>query len=205
MRLLLIRHGRSAHVGPSGLLDRAAVEQWRDAYDAAGIAEGDEPPPELKRELANVDAIAASDLPRAIASAARLAGEREVLISPLVREVPLAIPESVRFRVPLAAWALVIHARWALDIVRGSDMSAEVLERVRAASAWCSEVLAKRGTGASLAVVTHGVVRRMLARQLVIDGWSAEPGGRSYDHWSVWRFSRDGRATRWVPGTWEQR
>lgn len=190
MRLLLIRHGRSAHVGPTGLLDRSAIERWRAAYDAAGIADGDEPPPALRRELASVDAIAASDLPRAIASAALLAEGRDVLVSPLLREVPLAIPESVRFRVPLAAWAVVIHLRWTLDILRGRDMSVETLERVRAASAWCSDVLRRSGNGAALAVVTHGVVRRMLARQVVADGWRAEPGRRSYAHWSVWRFSR---------------
>lgn len=37
-RILLIRHGPSAHPTMPGLLDSAAVEQWRAAYDAAGPA-----------------------------------------------------------------------------------------------------------------------------------------------------------------------
>ena len=192
MRVLLIRHGRSAHVGPTGLLDRAAIEEWRVAYDAAGIADGDEPPAELKTEMARAHAIAASDLPRAMASAAKLAGTREVLISPLVREVPLAIPKAVPLRVPLGAWAVFIHLRWGLDIVRGRGLPVEAHGRARDAAVWCDNILQKFGSEATLAIVTHGVFRGLLARQLVRDGWNAEPGRRSYAHWSVWRFSRTG-------------
>ena len=133
--MLLIRHGRSAHVHAGGLLDRVGVEQWRDAYDAAGIADGDEPPAALRAEIAGIHAVAASDLPRAIASAERLASDRKVMIVPLLREVPLAIPSSLPFRVPLAAWAALIHLRWGADILRGRALSANAFERARGAAA----------------------------------------------------------------------
>ena len=43
MRLLLIRHGRSAHAH-AGALDRAGMERWLADYDAAGILDEDARP-----------------------------------------------------------------------------------------------------------------------------------------------------------------
>ena len=87
-----------------GALDRAAVERWRAAYDAAGLRAGAEPPAALVREVAGAAVFAASDLPRARESAALLAGGRPVQVSPLLREEPLPLPNLPGLRVPLAAW-----------------------------------------------------------------------------------------------------
>lgn len=188
MKLLLVRHGRSAHVHAGGLLDRSGVERWRDAYDEAGIATHTHPPTALKEEVAASHGIVASDLPRAIASAALLAAGREVTISPLFREVPLLIPRSLPFRAPLAAWEALIHIRWGLDLVRRRGVARETMERARHAAAWCRDACAScTPGGGTIAVVTHGVFRRMLLEVLVANGWRCEPGRRSYAHWSVWR------------------
>jgi broad specificity phosphatase PhoE len=187
MRLLLIRHGRSAHV-PAGRLDRAGVERWLADYDAAGILDEDAPPAALAAEVAHAAVVVASDLPRAIASAERLAPGRELLVSPLVREVALPIPGWVPGRVPLTAWALAIHASWVAGLVRRRAEAPEVVARVRAAAAWCAARCDAAGREATVAVVTHGVMRRLLARELLAAGWRAEPGRRSYAHWSAWRL-----------------
>jgi broad specificity phosphatase PhoE len=116
MRVLLIRHGRSAHAPPGGLLDRAGVERWRAAYDEAGTASEDRPPAGLAREVARASVIATSDLPRAAASAAHLARGRAVTTSPLFREVPLPIPDWLPFRAPFTVWEALIHLRWGVDL-----------------------------------------------------------------------------------------
>ena len=187
-RVLLIRHGRTSHVHEGGPLDRAGIERWRKACDLAGIAEGDHPPVALRAEVAQADVLAASDLPRAVTSVAALAPGRTFTVSTLLREVPLPIP-SVPLRAPLAVWSALIHLRWGLDILRGRDVSKEAKSQAEAAATWC--IVAGRETRTrTIAVVTHGVFRRLLAKQLVSEGWRFEPGARSYDHWSTWRLRR---------------
>ena len=164
------------------------VERWHVAYDEAGIAEDDRPPEALIDEVSHAGVIASSDLPRAVMSAAHLARGREVTISPLLREVPLPIPGSFPFRVPLAAWAALIHLRWGFDLARRRGAPIEAIERARLAARWCGETCARDVDGGVLAVVTHGAFRRLLAQELLVHHWRAKPGRRSYAHWSVWRL-----------------
>jgi broad specificity phosphatase PhoE len=176
-RVLLIRHGRTSH-----------VHAWRRACDLAGVAEDDHPSPHLAAEVAQADVLAASDLPRAVTSVARLAPGRTFTVSTLLREVPLPIPE-VPLRAPLPVWNMLIHARWGLDVLRGRDLSKEAKGQAEAAATWCVVAAREARTG-TVAVVTHGVFRRLLAKQLISEGWRFEPGPRNDDHWSTWRLQR---------------
>jgi len=187
MHLLLIRHGRSAHVHRGGLLGRDDVEGWRQAYDAAGVAHDSAPPAALMEEVARAHVLAASDLPRALASAERLAPGRSVDVSPLLREIPIRIP-MWSLRAPLPVWGALIHLRWALDIVRGTDQPPQALDQARGAAEWCRLACRQSVPEGTVAVITHGVFRRLLARELTGAGWQAEPGRRSYACWSVWRL-----------------
>lgn len=188
MRILLIRHGPSSHLKIRGLLDRAAVDRWRSDYDAAGISPGATPPPTLAANVVRADVVATSDLPRAIASAALLCPDKAVTTSPLFREVPLAIPDLSHLRAPLAVWNLLIALRWGLDILRGRDRPPPVRQRVQAAAQWCRTTCQQHGTDARCVIITHGVVRRLLARQLIEDGWNLLGRKQSYAHWSVWEL-----------------
>ena len=203
MHLLLIRHGRSAHVHGGGLLDRHGVERWRAAYDEAAVAPDDAPPAWLVDAVAGARVIAASDLPRAIASAERLADGRAVVLSPLFREVPLPIPEWLPCRAPLAAWDALVRLSWGVEQLRGHDAPPAALTRARLAARWCGAACRDASDrDATIAVVTHGVFRRVLARRLLADGWRAAPGFRSRAHWSAWRLHHRGRpATGEVPTT----
>jgi hypothetical protein len=69
--------------------------------------------------------VVASDLPRAVASAALLAPGRAVIRTPLLREAPLETPERplprlAWLRLPLRGWALVLGARWLVAWARGA-------------------------------------------------------------------------------------
>lgn len=97
MRILLIRHGPSAHSLPAWLpLNHSALERWRSDYDAAGILED-------------------------------------------------------------------------------------------ASASWCEQACRARATSSVVAVVTHGVFRRELARALKARGWKIS-GRRSYAPWSIWEL-----------------
>ncbi len=184
-RIVLVRHGPSAHVDTRGSIDRDALQRWRDAYDAAGILADARPPEALVRLASDATHVIASDLPRAIRSAERLAPERAIEVSDLLRESPLAIPRWPT-RLPLMAWAMLIHIAWSYRIGRGTDESESDRARAAAAADWLIGMVGDRSTAV---VVTHGVFRRLLARHLSLRGWASDGGRRSYAHWSAWSFT----------------
>ncbi|MFN2564414.1 MAG: histidine phosphatase family protein [Gemmatimonadaceae bacterium] len=184
MRLVLIRHGRSAHVNGARWVDVAGVQRWVADYDAAGIAPDDAPPPALAEQAAHAEFLVASDMARAIESAERLAAGRPVLHSPLLREMPVEIPAWMPLRWPMGVWEACIHLQWVYKFARGMDAPLEERRRAAAATKWLTR-LAHEG---SPVVVTHGLFRRLLATHLVASGWQPESGLRSYGHWSAWTF-----------------
>lgn len=160
---------------------------WREAYEAAGIVEGEPVPADLAQLAAAADLVLASDAPRAMASARRLAPGREILVSPLLRELALEGPDLGGLALPLAAWALAVGVRTLLLALRGKHPSAPEAARVHQAAAWLDELSAQH---ALTVVVTHASFRRQLAARLEREGWQAEPGHRSLRPWSTWLLRR---------------
>ena len=186
-RIVLVRHGHSAHTESPGWIDSAGVFRWRDAYDAAGILADSAPPPELVAAAATADCLRTSDLPRAVASAERLAPGRVPRVSPLLRETHLEIPRWVPARWPLVVWELCIHTHWLVQERRGAIASPAELQRAADAVTLLEDVSRE---APSVFVVTHGAFRRLLALRLVATGWMAEPRVGGYQNWSSWPFSR---------------
>jgi broad specificity phosphatase PhoE len=191
-RIVLLRHGRSAHVA-GGWLDADALRRWFVDYDLAALAH-DERPPERARALAReVACVVASDMPRARASAALLLPDGPVRESPLLREVPMPIPTWPGVRLPLVGWALATGMRAAVSRLRRLPPPEAVRQQAEAAAAWLGELAQAHG---SVLAVTHAGVRAQITRVLREQGWVAavEGGsyrqGGSYAHWSAWTLTR---------------
>jgi broad specificity phosphatase PhoE len=189
--IVLVRHGRSAHV-ERGWLDVAGLRRWMLAYDAAALAPDSSPPPALLELARSADRIVTSDLPRAVASAALLAGSRHVEVTPLLREAPLETPDSplprlAGLRLPLSGWALLLGVRWLRARRRGEPppgVDATVLARAESAITWLTD---GAPVGARVLVVTHGTLRTLLAAALMRRGWRP-PARRPFREWSAWHF-----------------
>ena len=194
-RLILVRHARSSHVH-TGWIDAAGFRAWREAYEAAGIVDGQRPPADLQALAHRADLVVCSDAPRAIATARLLAGGREVAQSPLMRELDLVGPELGRCRLPLTGWALAVGGRMLALKLRGQYPAAAEAARIDDAAAWLQQLAEEHPL---IVAVTHGSFRRQLAGRLVRAGWHAEPGRRSMRHWSAWAFTRHARPH--TPGT----
>ncbi|HYO78553.1 MAG TPA: hypothetical protein VE010_18990 [Thermoanaerobaculia bacterium] len=185
-KIVLVRHGRSGHV-VKGLLDLAAYTKWRDDYEAAGLDPFDAPPPELCAAAQNAAVLVASDARRAIDSARLLAPGRDVVVSPLVRELSLQPPNFSRIRLPLIGWALSIGLRWLIrQALRLNHITPEEQQRVRAAIDFLIELTARH---AEVTVVTHGAIRSLLAKELTRRGWISVTPRRRSSHWSAWSFA----------------
>jgi len=180
-RIVLVRHGPSAHVEDSGAVDYVAINTWREGYDAAGILADAQPPDAIRRLVAAANHLVSSDLRRAIESAERLAPGRQVQVSELLREAPLVIPNWPT-RLPFLGWEMLIHLAWQYRIVRATDPPEVDRARAAAAGQWLAELVSD---GSTAAVVTHGVFRRLLALDLVGRGWKARRDCW-YRHWSAW-------------------
>lgn len=180
-RIALIRHGRSAHVH-TGLLDAAGFRLWRDRYEAAGIVDGDMPPPEV-RQLAAGAIIVASDAPRAIESAKVIADGRQLLVTPLLRELDLVTPHIPWIRLPLIGWALLVGVR---SLLRRTHATPAEAERARAAAEWLSQLSRTHGT---VVAVTHAIVRGAIAQELLKMRWNHDVERRGSHHWSAWVLS----------------
>jgi broad specificity phosphatase PhoE len=183
-RIVLVRHGRSAHVH-AGWIDHAGFLRWREAYEAAGIDARAEPHGTLLTIAAGAGMITASDAPRAIESARLLAPGASVVVSSLLREFELAPPRLGPFRLPLAGWALAYGVRMLVHS-RAHITEAEH-ERAREAGRWLGALTGQHGL---VVVVTHATFRSALAKALESDHWRCETPRRSSTHWSSWCFSR---------------
>ena len=185
-QIILVRHGASAHVHSDWMIDHDRIQSWRDEYDLAGIRVNSQPPAQLVQIADPATHIISSDLLRAVASAERLAPQREIEVSDLLREVPLRLPRWPT-RLPLIVWEFLIHVAWTYRIVRGVDSTEQDRARAAAATKWLGEIVTNESTAL---VITHGVFRRLLAQQLLSSGWTRNGRRGGYSHWSYWTFSR---------------
>ena len=191
--IILVRHARSAHV-ERAWLNADGVRQWMVAYDAAEIAAHDPPPAQLVGLAKDADTIVASDLPRAVASAAALAPSAAVQTSALLREAPLETPDRPfprlwGIRLPLRIWGMVFLSRWLWASWRrlplpGVDDAA--LARAEAAADWLVGLATARRR---VIAVTHGTFRTLLTAALERRGWRG-PDKRPFHNWSAWKLER---------------
>lgn len=185
-RLVLVRHGRSAHLH-TGWVDIHGFRRWREAYEAAALREGERPPAELVALGASADLVVSSDAPRAVASARLLAVNGPVETSPLLRELDLEAPALGTLRMPLFAWAVAVGARSALLARRERDRRSAETQRILAAATWLDQLSASRPTTVA---VTHASLRRRLWKELLRLGWRPESSERSWAPWSAWTLHR---------------
>jgi broad specificity phosphatase PhoE len=163
------------------------VARFEDAYDAMGILDGCVPPAALVRAALEADVVVASDLPRALASAERLARGRAVVTSPLLREIRVEPPRWIPIALPLAAWEALNHLQWSFRLLVRADHDS--MRRAAQAADWLEEQTRRTTT---VLVVTHGGFRRLLAARLIARGWhlARSRGPARYANWSSWDYDR---------------
>ena len=185
MEIHLVRHGRSALVHDGRWLGWSDVHGYEDAYDGAGIRDDDRPGEDLQALVGGNPLIVASDLPRAVASAQRLTPERDIEISPLLREIRLEPPRWVPVQLPIQVWDVFSHAQWSYRLLSNADH--EYVRRAGEAVDW---LIGHAARTTNVVAVTHAGFRRILDAKLVSRGWRPLSTQRSYAHWSVWSYRR---------------
>ena len=172
-------------VARSGWVDAVGFKRWRDVHDDAGLDPTDSVPGGVLSVVAKSEVIVCSDLRRSVESAHRIAPSRIIVQTALLRESNLPIPSWLPIRLPVAAWDALIHIQWGVQILQRADTSIDDLRRAEQVLTWLGNQEQFNG---AVAVVTHGVFRRILANRAVKLGWTELTRRRSYKYWSVWSF-----------------
>jgi len=183
-RLLLVRHGRSAHSHDGSWIGATGARRFEELYDAAPIRDDETPPASLIQAARSADVLLASDLPRAISSARAIAPEREPVVSPLLRELGFNLPRWGP-KLPLDVWDGLHYLLWTARLLARTNTPET--ERATSAAEWVASHAARRGT---TIVITHGGFRRLLTAKLTTQGWSLVRGRRRYHNWSAWELHR---------------
>ena len=159
-----------------------SAQQFVERYDAAPIRADDAPPTFLKEAARSAGTVVASDLARAITSAQALAPGRDVITTPLLRELSFDVP-SWGPKLPLRVWDGLHHLAWTMRLLMRAEN--EHTRRAVLAAEWLEAHASTTGT---TLVITHGGFRRLVHAQLLHRGWRSHGLWHRYHNWSVWNI-----------------
>ena len=177
-RILLIRHGRP-DFEPPALVGRSDARAWLARHRAATVTET--PPRSLLDRLRArpPERTVTSDLPRARASATLL-GLEPVLSDPLWAEAELPHPDRLPAALPWPAMLALCRLAWLVGYRANAAGRRADRRRAVAAADRLVELVAE---GGAVALVGHGILNRMIRRELERRGWRT--ASRTGDgHWS---------------------
>lgn len=176
MTIILMRHGKPDHP-QGGRLSALAMEAWCEAYDMSQV---EDMPPERCRELAAAaEYIVASPLPRALSSLEKLGLEASA-IDPLFSEVSLPVIRLGYPNLPANFWLLLLRLMWLGGYAGTVESYQQAEQRAQQAAAKLIE-LSARG---NVLLAGHGIMNKLIARQLRKQGWLAEKHASSR-YWST--------------------
>lgn len=182
LRIVLARHGRPDLPGD---LERAIsgreIGRWYRRYDELGIVDDVGPPAALRDAAAAAGCVVASDVRRALESAARLAVPGRVRVEPALREV--GFPESLAVPIRLSpdVWVLIARAAQMLRWCACDEPVPATRARAAIAAGALARLAEDHGT---LVVVGHGWFNRFVARELRRRGWRG-PRWPPTGYWST--------------------
>jgi broad specificity phosphatase PhoE len=182
--IILVRHGLPAADRAVKITASEYVDWWA-GYDRAGLADGETPPEALLEGARNADVVFSSTLPRAIATAKAVVGDKPIIQDPVLVEAPLPPPPVWGKRSP-RAWGVWSRTAWWLGRHAGRESRQAAELRAEAAAA---TLTARALRGENVVAFGHGWFNRMIRPVLKAQGWKCVyDGGDSY--WSFRRYEK---------------
>jgi broad specificity phosphatase PhoE len=192
LRIVLARHGRpDLPAEARRRISGREIGRWYRSYNESGIVDA-EPPALLRDAAREAGCVVASDLRRAIESAARLAPAATIRVDASLREVGFQEALGSSLRLSPNVWVLVARAAQMLD--RRDEEGGRAAVRARAAAV-AGTLAQLAGDHRSVVAIGHGWFNRFVARELRRQGWQGPrfvPSG----YWSSVAYERESnRAT----------
>src|SRR5687767_1241513 len=186
MRIVLVRHGRPEipAAAERPIAGRAGAE-WCRLYEAVGLVAA-LPPEPVMAAAADAGCVVASDVRRALESAALLAGGRRVQVEPVLREAGLPESLPIPFPLPPGAWVVLARIAWVLDWCTSTETVVDARDRAVRAAGRLSELARTHQTAI---VIGHGFFNMLIARELRRAGWNG-PRRPPSGYWSMAQYVR---------------
>jgi broad specificity phosphatase PhoE len=182
--IVIVRHGQP-HADRTVRIDHRAYRDWWADYDRSQLHPDEKAPETLLGLAAKSDVIFASTLPRAMHTAAMLAGGRQVITDPVFIEAPLPPPPIWGKRKP-NEWGVWARIAWWMGRHDGGETRKQAEVRAEAAVA---TLTAQALRGHNVLLCAHGWFNRMMRPVLRKQGWrEVEDGGDAY--WSFRRYEK---------------
>ncbi|MGD8165537.1 histidine phosphatase family protein [Pantoea sp. FN0307] len=175
MPIILMRHGKPGGLSPQHLSAKA-MAQWIASYDSALIS--DMPPQRCIDLAAQAEIIVASPLPRALGSLEKL-GLRATYTDAIFREVALPVLPLATPALPPTLWLSLLRLLWLCGYSGSVESFRHARQRARLAASQLIS-LSEQGT---VLLVGHGIMNKLIARELRRQGWLAEKHASSR-YWS---------------------
>lgn len=172
-----MRHGQP-QLGEVGKLSALDMKDWIEHYNQSHITH--QPVPEASLQLAaTATVIVSSSAPRALTSV-RALGLEPTLVDAIFCEAQLPYGRWKRPRLSPFTWAFILRILWLCGYSPGVESATTTRTRACTAAQRLKSI-ADEGT---VLLLGHGVMNRLIAKQLEADGWSREKRSSSR-YWSA--------------------
>ena len=177
MRITLMRHGEP-RLAKGRWIAPLQMGQWINLYNQSIIKEGGIPA-QCAAAALSASTIVASTAPRACSSA-RALGDLPFMQEAIFSEAGLPFALWKAPWLPAEAWAAIFRLLWLFGYARGSDSLQTTRRRARAAA----ERLVALAARGPVLLVGHGIMNRLIGKELQALGWLARnrQGSR---YWSM--------------------
>ncbi|PIF11988.1 broad specificity phosphatase PhoE [Janthinobacterium sp. 13] len=177
MRITLMRHGEP-RLAKGRWIAPLQMGQWINLYNQSIIKEGGIPA-QCAAAALSASTIVASTAPRACSSA-RALGDLPFMQDAMFSEAGLPFALWKAPWLPAEAWAAIFRLLWLFGYARGSDSLQITRQRARAAA----ERLVALAARGPVLLVGHGIMNRLIGKELQALGWLARnrQGSR---YWSM--------------------
>ena len=170
----------------SGFLNSHQLSNWVYDYNAAKV---DDSYPPLKAsiiEMQNSEVQISSDLARAIDSCEVL-GVQNHQIDSMFTEAGLPVPKRSFLPLPLNIWLICLRLMWLLGYSSNAESFKDANIRSVNAAKTLEDLANEHG---SIALVGHGIMNRLIAKQLLATGWQKINAVQATQYWGFTEFEK---------------
>ena len=182
MKIVIMRHGEPKF-GLSDMLKKKCSANELEAiigvYVDSGLNSQKIPPPEALRVVKTCNAVACSDLPRSMESAAALGVLNIDFTDPIFREADLPYANWRYPKLTVFSWGIFFRVLWYLGYSNKAESIASVEQRAENAAIKLEQMADEQG---SVILIGHGIINRFVAKKLRHSGWRG-PKNPGYNYW----------------------
>ncbi|AYG43692.1 histidine phosphatase family protein [Pseudomonas sp. Leaf58] len=172
-----MRHGQP-ELGATDKMSALDMKKWIEQYDQSEITK--QPVPDASLQLAaTATVIVSSSAPRALSSLQAL-GLQPTLVDALFCEAQLPYARWKLPRLSPFTWAFILRVLW----LCGYSRHVESVDTARVRARMAAQRLQSLASEGPVLLVGHGVMNRMIAKQLTADGWTRQARNGS-QYWSA--------------------